>query len=81
MDKHPKKQKILLVLIVLTLCFIWGNSLMPASFSGAISGWAKNVLNAILGDVGNSSVSGVKGCYARLRMRLNLLYWVYCLQT
>lgn len=58
MDKHPKKQKILLVLIVLTLCFIWGNSLMPASFSGAISGWAKNVLNAILGDVGNSSVSG-----------------------
>ena len=58
MDKHPKKQKILLVLIVLTLCFIWGNSLMPATFSGAISGWAKNVLNAILGDMGNSGMSG-----------------------
>lgn len=58
MDKHPKKQNILLLLIVLTLCFIWGNSLMPASASGAISGWVKDVLNAILGD---ASISGMSG--------------------
>ncbi len=31
------------------LCFIWGNSLLPASISNAISDWAKDVLNFILG--------------------------------
>lgn len=38
---HPTaaRQKILTGLIVLTLCFIWGNSLMPGTISGAISDW------------------------------------------
>jgi len=31
---------------------------MPASISGAISGWAKDVLNAILGGAGSSGMSG-----------------------
>ena len=58
MDKHSKNKNILIALIALTLCFIWGNSLMPASLSGAISGWVKNVLSAILGDMGSSGASG-----------------------
>lgn len=53
MEKHPKKQKILLVLIVFTLCFIWGNSLMPASASGVASERVKDIINAILGGAGN----------------------------
>lgn len=57
MDKHSKKKNILIALIALTLCFIWGNSLMPASLSGAISGWVKNVLSAILGNMGSSVTS------------------------
>jgi len=31
---------------------------MPSSISGAISGWAKDVLNAILGGAGSSGMSG-----------------------
>ena len=58
MDKHSKKKNILIALIALTLCFIWGNSLIPASASGAISGWVKDVLSAILGD---ASISGMSG--------------------
>lgn len=36
-------------LIVLTLCFIWGNSLLPASLSGALSDWLGNLLAGIFG--------------------------------
>jgi hypothetical protein len=32
-----KRSKILIILIALTLCFIWGNSLMLASTSSMIS--------------------------------------------
>jgi VanZ family protein len=38
------------VLIVLTLGFIWGNSLMSASASGAFSDWVGNLLAKILGE-------------------------------
>ena len=36
MKMKRKKPTVLYGLIVLTICFIWGNSLMPASVSGAI---------------------------------------------
>ena len=42
-----------MLLIVLTLCFIWGNSFMPASVSDAISGWFKDLINGILGSTGS----------------------------
>ncbi len=58
MHTNKKNPGIIKVLIALTLCFIWGNSLMPASVSGAISGWVKDVLNAILG---GASIQGVPG--------------------
>lgn len=54
-----KKQKLLISLIVLTLCFIWGNSLMPASISSMFSGWARDAINGFLGDFGsNGGLSG-----------------------
>ena len=48
MQTDSKKEKLLFALVVVTLCFIWGNSLMPASISGAISDWASSVLSWLL---------------------------------
>lgn len=48
MKMKRKKPTVLYGLIVLTICFIWGNSLMPASVSGAISGKAAELLSHII---------------------------------
>ena len=42
---HMKKRTVLYVLIGLTICFIWGNSLMPASVSGKLSGQLAQLLS------------------------------------
>lgn len=55
MKKIPK---LLLVLIILTLCFIWGNSLLSANLSGTVSGWVKDFINTIIGELGGTSMSG-----------------------
>lgn len=34
-------------LLVLNLAFIWGNSLMPASVSGAISQWVRDLISLV----------------------------------
>ena len=39
-------------LLCANLIFIWGNSLLPASVSGAISGWVKELLGFVLGGIG-----------------------------
>ena len=36
------------ILIILNLCFIWGNSLLPGEASAAFSDWVKNLLAGIL---------------------------------
>ena len=41
-----------IVLLTLNLAFIWGNSLMPAEISKAISGFARDVVSAIFGGKG-----------------------------
>ena len=43
------RQQLLTGLILLTLCFIWGNSMMPGPVSEAISNWIGDLLSAILG--------------------------------
>ena len=48
MTTLAKKEKCLLALVVLTLCFIWGNSLLPGSVSGAISDWVSEALSRLL---------------------------------
>ena len=48
---RTSKQRLLLGLSVLTLVFIWGNSLMPGTVSGAFSDWVGQVLARIFGGV------------------------------
>ena len=44
---------------VLVLCFIWGNSLLPGSVSGAFSDWVKSILAALLpGEVPGVTTGG-----------------------
>ena len=40
------------VLLVCNLLFIWGNSLLTASVSSAISGWVKELLRFVFGGIG-----------------------------
>ena len=49
MEKTNGKRKALMILVALTLAFIWGNSLMPGRISGAISDWFGSVLSHVLG--------------------------------
>lgn len=44
-----KRLRICITLLVLNLCFIWGNSLLPGQISGALSDWLKNVLAVLFG--------------------------------
>ena len=44
-----RRQRLLLILMVLTAAFIWGNSLLPASVSGAISARFAGLLSRALG--------------------------------
>ena len=46
--QRNKRLRICAVLLVLNVLFIWGNSLLPGSISGAISGWVRDVLVTIL---------------------------------
>ena len=45
--------------MILTLAFIWGNSLMPASISGAFSGFVKDLLSRFLRVVEETEGDGV----------------------
>ena len=42
-----------IILLILNLAFIWGNSLLPGEISGAISGWVKNLLSGLFPGNGN----------------------------
>ena len=44
MTRVDKKKRLYLALILFNVLFIWGNSLLPGSVSGAISGFVKDVL-------------------------------------
>ena len=39
-------------LLCANILFIWGNSLLPASVSGAISGWLSQFFDSVLGSLG-----------------------------
>ncbi len=49
MERINGKRTALTILVALTLMFIWGNSLMPGTISGAISDWFGSVLSHIFG--------------------------------
>lgn len=48
MIRTDKRMRTCTVLLVLNLCFIWGNSLLPGEVSGAFSDWVKSILEALL---------------------------------
>lgn len=45
MERTEKRLRICIALLVLNVLFIWGNSLLPGSVSGAISHWVRDVLS------------------------------------
>ena len=51
MERTQKKLRICTFLLVLNIGIIWGNSLLPGSVSGAISGFVRDVLAALFGGV------------------------------
>lgn len=46
------------ILLTLNLCFIWGNSLLPGSISGAFSHWVQKIISLIFPSDQASSDSG-----------------------
>ena len=48
MTRTDKRLRICTVWLILNLCFIWGNSLLPGEVSGAFSDWVKSLLEALL---------------------------------
>ena len=46
-------------ILVLLLCFVWGNSLLPGSVSGAFSDWVRDILAVLLpGEVPGVTTGG-----------------------
>jgi len=58
MIRTDRRLRICRVLLVLNLCFIWGNSLLPGELSGAFSDWVKGILALLLPGDGLESSSG-----------------------
>lgn len=55
MENNRRKIRLWAVLVILNVLFIWGNSLLPGSVSGAISGFVKYVIfDLILGHSGGN---------------------------
>lgn len=57
MIRTKNRMRLCITLLTLNLVFIWGNSLLPGSISGAISDWFKGILAALL-PVTEAPVSG-----------------------
>lgn len=58
MIRTDKRMRLCTALLICNLIFIWGNSLLPGSVSGAISDAVKSVLEAILPGEGTDSSDG-----------------------
>lgn len=58
MIRTERRMKLCLSWLVLNLLFIWGNSLLPGSVSGALSQWVKDILAAIIPGVAPGGQAG-----------------------
>ena len=47
MERTKRKIRVCTALLILNIAVIWGNSLLPGSVSGAISGWVRDLLASI----------------------------------
>lgn len=57
-EKTSKRLRLCILLLCCNLALIWGNSLMPGEISGAISGWVKDIVFAVLGIVEDDADTG-----------------------
>lgn len=57
--KRDKQLRLAVFLLILLLAFIWGNSLLPAKISAAISGWIWELLGDFAG--GDTMLDGAVG--------------------
>lgn len=58
MKPAEKKLRLCITLLAVNLLFIWGNSLLPGSASGALSSWLKDLLARLLGLVATDPDAG-----------------------
>ena len=58
MLRTDKRLRLCVVLLLINVLFIWGNSCLPGAASGAISRWVKNVLSFLLSGGGSDPESG-----------------------
>ncbi|MEG2000511.1 MAG: VanZ family protein [Evtepia sp.] len=81
--KHSNKI-LLPILIAITLCFIWGNSLMPSSISGAFSHRINDLIHTFFQSMGETSTQSDDGLlrkiahaseFAVLGIELTLLFF------
>lgn len=83
--KSQARMRLCVALLIVNLAFIWGNSLLPASASDALSRWVRDVLGAVFP---GSSQGGDRG-HGFLRKLAHfcefcslggLLAWLYGMQ-
>lgn len=58
MVQSNKRLRLCTALLIFNVLFIWGNSLLPGSVSGAISSWVKDVLAYVIPGLSGSSGGG-----------------------
>lgn len=58
LEKTKKKQRLCVALLILNVVFIWGNSLLPGSVSGAISHFVRDILAFLFPDDSSDPDSG-----------------------
>ncbi len=58
MARTNRRMRLCCVLLCLNLAFIWGNSLLPAEASAALSGWVKSLIQRILPNAFSGSGGG-----------------------
>ena len=80
MIRTDRRLRICTVLLILNLCFIWGNSLLPGETSGAFSDWVKQMLEILLpGDEISPSGGGLLRKLAHLTEFMGLGIWLFWL--
>lgn len=58
MIRTERRMRLCTALVICNLAFIWGNSLLPGTVSGAFSDWVKTLLEGLLPGGGIQSTGG-----------------------
>ena len=79
MRARDRQIRLCKVLIALNLCFIWGNSLMPAEVSQAVSDGVKMLLNELIPGTGGSGLLRKIAHFTEFAALGLLLQWLHVL--